>query len=117
VESVNSLCERPEREEPMREPDTAPRDFDLVSAVRDLLEQYGVADGRTLAEAVMLQRDHPRWAIWLPAAGGWWAAVRPVGLRPSGPEMPMLWVRADTAQELGARMQQADAGLPPGHGR
>jgi hypothetical protein len=101
----------------MNEAGAASNDAGLVSAVRGLLEQFGVADARTLAEAVTLHRDHPRWAVWLPAAGGRWAAVRPVGLRPPGSELPMLWVRADTAEELGARMQQADTGLSPGHDR
>lgn len=102
----------------MRKPDAASRGPSLVSAVRGLLEQFEVADARALAEAVTLHWDHPRWAVWLPAAGGGvWTAVRPVSARLPGPEMPMVWVRADTAQELGARMQQADAGLSPGHGR
>ena len=97
--------------------DAASYDVGLVLAVRGLLEQFGVGDARTLAETVMLHRDHPRWAVWLPAAGARWAAVRPVGLRPPGSELPMLWVRADTAEELGARMRQADTGLSPDHDR
>ncbi len=46
-----------------------------------------------------------------------WVAVRPAGSRPPGPEVPMLWVAAETAAELGARMRVADAGMtPPGYG-
>ncbi len=100
----------------MAGPGGASRD-DLVSALRRVLEQFGVADQLAAAEAVALRSEHPGWAVWLPAAGNGWAAVRPLGLRPPGPEVPMLWVRAGTAQELGARMRQADAGLPPGHDR
>jgi hypothetical protein len=62
----------------MREPDAASDDASLVSAVRGFAKQFGVADARTLAEAVTLHRDHARWAIWLPAADGGWAAVRPL---------------------------------------
>lgn len=101
----------------MSEPDAASHDASLVSAVRALLEQFAVADASMVAEAVTLHRDHRRWAVWLPAAGGEWAAARPVSLRAPGPEVPMLWVRADSAQELGAAMQQADGWLSPGQGR
>jgi hypothetical protein len=80
------------------------------------LEEFGVTDALVLAEAVALYRDHPRWAMWLPPSGGGWAAVRPAGSRPPGPEVPMLWVHAGSADELGARMHQADSGLSPGHG-
>jgi hypothetical protein len=81
--------------------------------VRDVLEQLGFTDALTLAEVAVLQQGHPRWAVWVPAAGGEWAAARPAGSRPPGPEVPMLWVRAGTAAELGGRMSRADAGLPP----
>jgi hypothetical protein len=72
-------------------------------------------DPLTLAELAVLYRDHPRWAVWIPAAGGEWAAARPAGSRPPAPEVPMIWVHAGTAAELGRRMSRADAGLsPPG---
>ena len=99
----------------MGEPVTGAGDNGLTSAVRDVLEQHGLTDALTLAELVVLYRDHPLWAVWMPAAGGEWAAVRPAGSRPPGPEVPMLWVRAGTAADLGGRMSRADAGLsPPG---
>jgi hypothetical protein len=86
----------------------------FAHVVRGILEPLGVANAAVLAKVVMLYLDHPLWAVWLPAGGGW-AAVRPAGSRPPGPEAPMVWVRGDTAEELGARMRQADAGLsPPG---
>lgn len=100
----------------MGEPDAAGRD-DLVTAIRRVLEQFGITDGLAAAEAVAVCWEHPKWAVWLPAAGDGWVAVRPAGSRPPGPELPMLWVRADTAQELGVRMRQADAGLMPDQGR
>lgn len=64
----------------------------FVSVVGGVLEEFGVTDALTLAEVVALYRDHPRWAVWLPAPGGGWAAVRPAGSHPPGPEVPMLWV-------------------------
>ena len=84
-----------------------------VSGIRDVLERYGFTDAPTLAAVADLHRDHPRWAVWVPVADGEWAAARPAGSRPPGPEVPMLWVCAGTAAELGGRMSRADAGLPP----
>jgi hypothetical protein len=101
----------------MGEWDATSRDADLGSVVRGVLEQFGLTDALAVAEAMALYRDHPQWAVWLPAPGSGWAAVRPAGARPPGPEVPMIWVHADSADELGARMRQADSGLSPGHGR
>jgi hypothetical protein len=95
----------------MEEPSAASRDVGLVFVIHSVLEELGVTDALALGEAVALCRDHPRWAVWLPTVGGRWAAVRPAGVLPPGPEVPTLWVDADTADELRARMQQADAGL------
>jgi hypothetical protein len=97
----------------MEEPAAGADNAGLASVVRDVLEQLGVTDALTLAEVAVLHRDHPRWAVWVPAVGGEWAAVRPAGSRPPGPEVPMLWVRADTAAELGSRMSRADESLSP----
>jgi hypothetical protein len=97
----------------MGEPDAGHGDASRVSAIGGVLEQLGVTDAVTLAEAAILHLDHPRWAVWQPVDGSEWAAVRPAGRRPPGPEVPMLWVRADSAAELGRRMSRADAGLSP----
>jgi hypothetical protein len=74
---------------------------------------------RSLAEAVILLRDHPYWAIWLPVSGRDWTAVRPASSRPPAPELPMMWVHADTASELARLMDAMDvqisAGGWPGH--
>lgn len=88
-------------------------DADLASVVRRALEQFAVADAAAIADAVALHRDHPRWAVWLPAGGCEWAAMRPASSRPPAPELPMVWVRGGTAAELSARMRQADAALSP----
>jgi hypothetical protein len=105
---------RPELEERMEEPGGASRETGLASRVGGLLEECGVTDALAIAEVVALYRDHPQWAVWLPVPGGQWGAARPAGSRPPGPEMPMVWVRADTVSELGGRMGQADSSLAPG---
>jgi len=89
---------------------------DLISAVRGVFEQVGSANAQGLGEVVSLYLDYPLWAVWLPADNHEWVAVRPAGSRPPAPEVPMIWVAAETAVELGARMRVADAGLPPGYG-
>ena len=61
-----------------------------------------------LAEAIILLRDHPQWAIWLPASGGAWTAIRPASSRPPSPELPTIWVHADTAGELARLMRSTD---------
>ena len=59
-------------------------------------------------EAVILLRVHPQWAIWLPASGGDWTAIRPASSRPPSPELPTIWIYADTASELAQLMRSAD---------
>jgi hypothetical protein len=78
-------------------------------------------DQTLLTEVVGLLRDHPRWAVWLPAGGRVWTAVRPAGSRVPGPEVPLLWVHAGTVSELGRLMRDVDqeisggfTGLRPG---
>ena len=74
--------------------------------IANVLERLGFAAALALAEVAVLHRDHPRWAVWVPAAGGEWAAARPAASRPPGPDVPMLWVRAGTAAELGGLMSR-----------
>ena len=82
-----------------------------AAGIRDALERLGFTDALTLAEVAVLHRDHPRWAVWMPADGGEWTAVQPTGSRPPGPEGPMVWVRAGSAAELSERMSRADGAL------
>jgi hypothetical protein len=83
-------------------------------ALREALS--GLAPGalQAIAEVIVLHRELPAWAVWLPHGGRPWIAVRPASARAPGPELPLLWVSTGTAAELGARMRQADAGLSPG---
>src|SRR5450759_64404 len=64
-----------------------------------------------LFEATILIRDHPQWAIWRPARGSDWTAVRPASSRPPAPELPTIWVHAGTARELARLMRAADEQL------
>jgi hypothetical protein len=88
----------------------------VVVAAGGVLDRLGARGLRAAAEAAVLLYEHPRWAIWLPGAGGEWVAVRPAGSRPPGQEMPMVWVRAGTAGGLAAQMVRADAALSGGAG-
>jgi hypothetical protein len=65
-------------------------------------------DQSFFAEVVGLLRDHPRWAIWLPADGGAWTAVRPAGSRPPGPDVPLLWAHGSTAAALAGKLRALD---------
>jgi hypothetical protein len=66
-----------------------------------------------IGQVVALYREFPAWAVWLPYQGRQWVAVRPASARAPGPDLPMIWVHADTAAQLAARMRGADAQLAP----
>ena len=75
----------------------------------------GAQEGQSsFTEVVGLLRDHPRWAVWLPAGGTVWTAVRPAGSRLPGPEVPLLWVNAGTAGDLGRLMLDVDQEISGG---
>jgi hypothetical protein len=83
-----------------------------LAALGNALDQLGVGSVRVLAEAAVLLRAYPRWAVWLAANGREWTAVRPAGSMAPGPEAPMIWVRAETAGQLAVLMQRANQQLP-----
>ena len=97
----------------MGESDAPSHDGGIISVLRDVLEELGASDSQVLAEIVWLHLDLPLWAVWPPADGRGWIALRPAGSRPPGPEVPLLWVQATTVVELDARMHAADEGLSP----
>jgi hypothetical protein len=66
---------------------------------------------RVMAEVIGLYREFPAWAVWLPWAGRSWTAVRPASGRVPGPELPMVWVHADTAAQLAERMRRMEEQL------
>lgn len=87
-------------------------DVQALTALGEALDRVGAGGIRVLAETAVLLHAHPRWAVWLPAGGREWTAVRPAGSIPPGPEAPMVWVHAETASGLAAMMQRADGQLP-----
>jgi hypothetical protein len=89
-------------------------DVEALIALGDALERLGVTGALVLVQVAYLLRTYPRWAVWLPATDGEWTAVRPAGSRLPGPEMTMLWLKAETARELARMMRRADAQLSPG---
>jgi hypothetical protein len=79
-----------------------------------LLEALAGLDAETsvaVSQVIVLHREFPAWALWLPHGSSPWTAVRPASARAPGPDLPMIWVHADTAAELAARMRSADAQL------
>ena len=81
-----------------------------------LLEALAGLDAETsqvIGQVIALYGEFPAWAVWLPHGGRRWAAVRPASARAPGPDLPMIWVHADTVAELAARMRGADAQLVP----
>ena len=52
---------------------------------------------QVIAEVIVLNREYPQWALWLPHSGRPWIAVRPASARVPGPELPMIWVRGGSA--------------------
>jgi hypothetical protein len=59
----------------------------------------GIAPGalQDIAEVIVLHREFPAWAVWLPHGGRRWVAVRPASARAPGPDLPMVWTEAKTA--------------------
>jgi hypothetical protein len=83
---------------------------------RSLLEALDGVDpeaGQVIAEVIVLYRDFPAWAVWLPHEGRPWTAVRMASARAPSPDLPAIWVSAATATELAGRMRRADAQLTP----
>ena len=69
------------------------------------------AAGQVIAEVIGLYREFPAWAVWLPSRGRPWTAVRPASGRVPGPELPMVWVHAETVAELADQMRRVDGQL------
>jgi hypothetical protein len=69
---------------------------------------------RAVTEFVVLHRQFPAWAVWLPHQGRQWIALRPASARVPAPDLPMIWVQAATAADLARRMRAAEHQLSPG---
>ena len=66
---------------------------------------------QAISEVVVLCREFPAWAVWLPHGGRQWTAVRPASARAPGPDLPMIWVHAAVPAELAERMRGVDGQL------
>lgn len=63
--------------------------------------------GGALATITALQREFPAWAMWRDGSGQWSATRAPGDREPSSGSW-LLWVRADCAEDLVARMREED---------
>jgi hypothetical protein len=90
-------------------------EYEALPSVLAAIAGLGVEAGQAMSQVIVLHREFPAWAVWLPQRGGPWTAVRPASARAPGPDLPMIWVHAPTCVGLADRMRGADAQL--GHYR
>ena len=91
-----------------------PPDHGIPPALINALSGLDPHTVQAITEVIVLHREFPEWAAWLPDGSRRWVAVRVASARAPSPEVPLIWVAAGTAAELGARMRRANAGLSPG---
>lgn len=63
---------------------------------------------KTLDTLTALQRDFPDWAMWR-YGDGTWVATRTPGDQEPSPGSRLLWVYADSAEDLVARIRKGEA--------
>ena len=95
------------------EQESTPRGHGDEDGISPSLAGLGTEARSAISQLIVLHREFPAWAVWLPHEGRPWAAVRPASARPPGPDLPMIWVQAETAADLAARMRRANAQLTP----
>ena len=93
--------------------DSAPTEqhdeYELPPSFWRAVNRLDATTGPAITEIITLYREFPAWAVWLPRQGGApWAAARPASARPPIPDLPMIWVRADTPKELADQMRNVD---------
>ena len=87
---------------------------DIPPQIREALADLDPGALPALAEFIVLHREFPPWAVWIPHADRPWIAVRPASARAPGPDLPLLWARAETATSLaGQHYDAADGQLSP----
>jgi hypothetical protein len=84
---------------------------EISSALAEALAGLDAEARQVISEVVVLYREFPAWAVWLPHGGRPWTAVRPASARAPGPDLPMIWVHAAAPAELADRMRGVDAQL------
>ena len=85
-----------------------------MPSLPDALAGLDTGARRAVTEFIVLHRQFPAWAVWLPHQGRPWTALRPASARVPAPDLPMIWVHAATAADLADRMRAADDQLSPG---
>jgi hypothetical protein len=81
-----------------------------LAGITAIVSRVDDTTARTFAKVLVLHRDFPTWAVWLPASGEW-TAVRPASGRRPAPGLPMIWASGDTSAELAVRMRAMDEQL------
>lgn len=99
-------AEEPENATPVLEGDHV-----IPRRLTDALAGMSPESVRDMADAVVLHKMFPDWAIWLPERNRPWTAARSATGRDPGPGLPMIWVGRYTAAELAAKMREIDAHL------
>jgi hypothetical protein len=91
--------------------DGVPAGQDWISPLREVLNDLDPGDREAISQLIVLHRELPAWAVWLPCRGRPWIATRAASSRVPGPGLPMMWVQALTAAELANRMRAIEAQL------
>ncbi len=85
-----------------------------MPSLPDALAGLGTEARQAVTEFIVLHRQFPAWAVWLPHQGRPWTALRPVSARVPAPDLSMIWAHATTAADLANRMRAPDDQLSPG---
>lgn len=83
----------------------------ISSPLAEALAGLDAGSRSAISQVIVLYREFPAWAVWLPHGGRQWTAVRPASARAPGPDLPMVWVDAAAPAELADRMRGVDAQL------
>lgn len=75
-------------------------DNEIPPQLRLVLAGFDARAMEDITKVVVLHREFPEWAVWLPDGNRPWTAVRPASRRAPTPDLPMIWVHAPTAASL-----------------
>jgi len=92
----------------------AARQGDEHGIPQSLLEALAGLDAEArdaITQVILLHREFPAWAVWLPYRGHSWIAVRPASARVPDSGLPMIWAEAETMEELADKMRRVNAQL------
>lgn len=83
-------------------------EYELPPSFWRAVNELDGTNGPAITGIIDLYREFPAWAVWLPRQGGPWAAARPSSERLPVPDLPMIWVHAETSDELADRMRSVE---------